>query len=304
MNRYSRSGFPSIFKVLLALLFVSLITDALGIIGGLAIFAVMGSIVLCVIAIFVFLIVSIFGGGKNKAKVNLTNDLLKALNKANFVGNKIVIDEETYLLITTNDVSLNSIDIYMNKEYIGNLAEFAQAYPNAYNNLCNKLIKAAKKNKKKKKDAEDIIEPIKQVVVEKDCNYYIKKFHELSAQIEAKQIQESINETIKYLEDINKVEQEFGDSKNKTRKLYEYYLPMYADILANYDRLYDNAPSSIEFKENEVKLTKTSNLINTALKSVCDSLTESYYTDLNVDMKTLESILKKDGLVQEKMETK
>ena len=40
-------------------------------------------------------------------------------------------------------------------------------------------------------------------------------------------------------------------------------------------------------------------LINGALKTISSSLVEDYYTEMNVDMRTLESILKKDGLVDE-----
>jgi len=58
---------------------------------------------------------------------------------------------------------------------------------------------------------------------------------------------------------------------------------------------FDNA----DFKNSEDRLLKTTVLINGALNTISSSLVEDYYTELNVDMRTLESILKKDGLVDE-----
>ena len=44
---------------------------------------------------------------------------------------------------------------------------------------------------------------------------------------------------------------------------------------------------------------KTLLLINEALKSITTSLTQEYFMDLSADMTTLETLLKKDGLVKE-----
>ena len=104
---------------------------------------------------------------------------------------------------------------------------------------------------------------------------------------------------IQYLNQINKIENEFNDSKKKTTKLYQYYLPMLKDILTSYIRLEKNASETDEGKESEDRLLKTIVLINGALKTISSSLVEDYYTEMNVDMRTLESILKKDGLVDE-----
>ncbi len=108
-----------------------------------------------------------------------------------------------------------------------------------------------------------------------------------------------MTQTIQYLNQINKIENEFNDSKKKTTKLYQYYLPMLKDILTSYIRLEKNASETDEGKESEDRLLKTIVLINGALKTISSSLVEDYYTEMNVDMRTLESILKKDGLVDE-----
>lgn len=74
---------------------------------------------------------------------------------------------------------------------------------------------------------------------------------------------------------------------------------MLTDIVNNYKRLSLNVDSNADFKNSEDRLLKTTVLINGALSTISGSLVEDYYTELNVDMRTLESILKKDGLVDE-----
>jgi tRNA A-37 threonylcarbamoyl transferase component Bud32 len=74
---------------------------------------------------------------------------------------------------------------------------------------------------------------------------------------------------------------------------------MLSDILQNYNRLSSSGIESDDLTTSEDRLLKTIVLINGALKTISSSLTEDYYTDLKVDMKTLESVLKKDGLVDE-----
>ncbi len=71
---------------------------------------------------------------------------------------------------------------------------------------------------------------------------------------------------------------------------------MLTEILENYERLSVNASNHSEFKENEDRLLKTLVLINGALKTVSESLCDEYYMEMSADMKTLEALLKKDGL--------
>ena len=74
---------------------------------------------------------------------------------------------------------------------------------------------------------------------------------------------------------------------------------MLTDIVNNYKRLSLNVENNADFKNSEDRLLKTTVLINGALNTISGSLVEDYYTELNVDMRTLESILKKDGLIDE-----
>ena len=54
-----------------------------------------------------------------------------------------------------------------------------------------------------------------------------------------------------------------------------------------------------EFQKTHQRLLKTILLINEALKTIITSLTQEYFMDLSADMTTLETLLKKDGLVKE-----
>jgi len=305
MNKKNNSIISLVIIILSILIFANIGSSIPAIASGLfsfakkaIIFSLIGLIVVLVLVVLL-LIFAIKGDKKKPTKANTNQDFYTLLTNHTFENNRIIIDETTYLQLTDLDTIIpETIDIYMNNEYVGSLAEFGKAYPNAYNTLQKNLVKQlSKKNKKTKKTNEPIINETQEVV--KDCSYFITLFQKLNSEIEVEEVKTQIIETIGYLREIKQIEDEFGESKNKTRKLYEYYLPMYADILANYDRLHDNAPLSQEFKDNEIKLLKTSDLINTALKNVSSSLVENYHTNLNVDMKTLESILKKDGLVND-----
>lgn len=300
--RNNRGGFPIriIRLIILFSFFIPFIFDILDIALS---FFVPFFIILAGIFIVIALFTAIFNNKNTNKKVDLSiDDFLKSLTTIE--GNKIAINDEISLIITNKDeINLNNIDIFIREEYIGTLEEYQNSFPYAFNILGSKLLKqlgGKKKKKSKKKVKDEAIEILQEnQVVEKDCTYYINKFNELNFEIENQQVKNSISETISYLKDVKQIEDKFGESKDKTRKLYQYYLPMYVDILANYDRLYDNAPSSQEFKDCEQKLLKTSSLINSAMKSLSSTLMESYYTDLNVNMKTLQSVLKKDGLVSD-----
>ncbi|NLZ74931.1 MAG: hypothetical protein GX914_00330 [Erysipelotrichia bacterium] len=226
--------------------------------------------------------------------------LLRKIEKFFEKNQQLNIDDETYLVITDNkNVSLDTIDIYMREEYIGTLQDYFSAYPNSFNSLSNLINKYL--NNKNLSETQ-VVEKIQKEIVktfDKDCAFYIRELSQLKDGIENQQVTKGLEETIHHLQSIKKIEDEFTDSKNKTVKLYQYYLPMLTDIVSNYKRLSVNINNTADFKNSEDRLLKTTVLINGALNTISSSLVEDYYTELNVDMRTLESILKKDGLVDE-----
>ncbi len=257
---------------------------------------------------------------QSQSSANVTSkQLLASLNEYFASNERLVIDDETYIIRTSDTNGLSSYDIYMNDEYISNLLVFANAYPSGFNRLsveANTImnppkVKMSRKQKKKmqeelekqaaeaaaaKKAAEEAAAAAE---AEKGSAYYIKEFKRLNDNIPNPQITSDLNQLLEYLNAINKIETEFPECKDKTVKLYQYYLPMLRDILVNYHRLAENAGNQEELKENEDRLSKTIILINGALQTISSSLLEEYYTDLKVDMKTLEAVLKKDGYVDQ-----
>lgn len=290
MNRNSDSSLLSIIGLIIAFIIISNVI-------GIIIPIIVGFIVFAVI---LFLVLSIIKGDSNNksstsnVKVN-DNGLIDILRTID--DNKIQINSDTYLYLSDLDnITLDTIDVYFNSECIGSLNDFGKYQPKEFNDLCKSLIKKLNKQSKSNKLKDKITESIS---VEKDCAYFIKKLSNINNQIETEEINELVNKSVDHLKDIKRIEDEFGIKKDKTRKLYEYYLPMYLDILVNYDRLHDSQPLSDDFKNSQDKVLKTGSMINNALSNLSESLLDSYQTNLNVDMKTLESILKKDGLIDE-----
>ena len=121
----------------------------------------------------------------------------------------------------------------------------------------------------------------------------------MNIEISNEQITNGLYEVTAYLKQIDMIEKEFPDSKEKTKKLTQYYLPILIDILESYKQLNKSARNHEEFKKTEERLQKTILLINEALKTISYSLTQEYFMDLSADMSTLEALLKKDGLVTE-----
>lgn len=238
-----------------------------------------------------------------------TKELLSLFQSYFEYNDKLYIDKDTYIVKTSSaGSSLEEYDLFMNDEYVSDLKLFANSFPSGFNSFAN-VVKDLTSSKKKKKNRKEVTEePIqkeekKEQAVQTDCAFYIGRLTSLSNSITNQQIREGLAESIRYLNQIKKIEDEFSECKSKTTKLYQYYLPMLSDILQNYVRLSSNTFESEDLKASEDRLLKTIVLINGALKTISSSLTEDYYTDLKVDMKTLESVLKKDGLVDELNQT-
>ncbi|MBQ6654392.1 MAG: hypothetical protein IJM79_02585 [Erysipelotrichaceae bacterium] len=264
---------------------------------------------------FISLIGKLIGAvGKKKVSRSATSvstkELLSIFQSYFEYNDKLYIDNDTYIVKTSAaGASLEEYDLFMNDEYVSDLKLFANSFPSGFNSFAN-VVKDLTSSKKKKKKQKEVEEPIKKeekkeetVAPATDCAFYISRLTSLSSSISNQQIREGLAESIKYLNQIKKIEDEFSECKNKTTKLYQYYLPMLTDILQNYVRLSSNTFESEDLKASEDRLLKTIVLINGALKTISSSLTEDYYTDLKVDMKTLESVLKKDGLVDEMNQT-
>lgn len=115
--------------------------------------------------------------------------LLKQINKFFDKNQQLNIDEETYLLLTDrNNVSLETIDIYMREEYIGTLKDYFNAYPNSFNSLSNLISKYLNaKNLNEKQVVEEIKrklpEPLKRTVLS-----ILKNYHSLKMELKTSRL--------------------------------------------------------------------------------------------------------------------
>ena len=260
------------------------------------------------------------GNQKQKSAKQKTNyDESKALENLRTYFKKydrLYFNDETYIVPTGSDgkagsydVTYETLDIYMRDEFVATMADYKLAFPNSYNAFLkqiNDYVKHANRTKAAaeqpvSKKAPSSTQTASKTEELKNAQYYIDTFTKLNDSINEEHITDGLNETINYLKQIKAIEENFPVSKEKTNKLYQYYLPMLNDILENYKRLSINADSHKEFKENEDRLIKTIVLINSAMQTLTESLVDEYYLEMSADMKTLEALLKKDGLASEEL---
>ena len=228
---------------------------------------------------------------------------LRALQEHFKSDARLLFDQDTYLTpLKDGAVTLDNVGIYMRDEYISTLAEYKTAFPNSYNTFVDMILEYTKSRQPQSKPVTNTPKATEtKATYLKDAEYYIDALSRMNDSIAEEHITEYLNKSVEYLTQIKNIEKTFPKSKDKTTKLYQYYLPMLLDILENYKRLSVGTTQSKEFKENEDRLLKTLLLINGALETMSGSLLEEYYTESSVDMKTLEALLKKDGLVQDEM---
>ena len=246
---------------------------------------------------------------KSNRKNNSSEDIKIITNLRNYFKNdaRLYFDNETYIEPSDpNNINFETLNIFVRDEYISSLADYKAAFPSSFNTFIDMVNEYAKRNRRSKATTTKPVTdtPATKTTkkeLSKDAQYYIDKLNELNTSIEEKHITDDLYETVLYLSQIKKIEDTFPKCKEKTTKLYQYYLPMLVEILENYKRLSINADLHKEFKENEDRLLKTLVLINSALQTLTQNLCDEYYTELSVDMKTLETLLKKDGLATDEM---
>ena len=126
---------------------------------------------------------------------------------------------------------------------------------------------------------------------------YIEKINSLNAQIPQEEITNGLYQTCDLIKQIETSRDEKDNPKLK--KLYDYYLPILVGILEKYKKLQDVSIKSDEFKDCESQLIKTIILINEALKTIYEEMHEDDYMNINADLETLQTLLKKDGLTED-----
>ncbi len=228
--------------------------------------------------------------------------------------------------------SLASLDVYQQDRYVGSLNDFGRNYPDSYNEIQSVLCRLAERGQA---PAPINVEPIEAEVVEarpaqeskwttinqpqakpaqpkmeepspakkeepkkSGSREFMETINDLNNNIKDEGITNSLYETVALLKQINNLEQRFPDSKDKLKKLYDYYLPILVRILQQYENL-QAAQTDPSYEETKKKLSRTIVLINDAMKTIISSLTDQDFINLAADISTLEAVLQKDGLTNE-----
>lgn len=108
-----------------------------------------------------------------------------------------------------------------------------------------------------------------------------------------------LKEVVELLEQIEALELKYPQITPRLRKLYQQYLPLLTNILAQYQVLKDKQATDSEIVVMETKLEKAILLVNEALKTLMASLIAEDVLNMSSDITVLEAVLKRDGLVQE-----
>lgn len=197
--------------------------------------------------------------------------------------------------------SVEDLCLSYNDEVILTLAEFKEYDAALYNSIVSLLLSFAKQ-KEEVIGAEIKVPEVKEEAKLSDAQKYIDKINLLNINLPNEEIHNGLYQTCTLLKQIDLAKKE--NKESKLVKLYDYYLPILITILENYSNLAKANASSKEFKDSETELIKTIILINEALKSLNESLREEDYMNLSADITTLQSLLKKDGLVSEPFKEK
>lgn len=209
--------------------------------------------------------------------------------------------------------SLASLDVYRNNTFICSLSDFGRRYPDSYNEILKELASLAEQGRAPEAEVIDItatepkVEEVKKEEKKEEKKQekkiltsqdFINQINQLNEDIPDENISNGLYETCALLKQIQTLEERFPASKDKLKKLYEYYLPILIRILRQYDNL-QAAQTDPSYEATKEKLTRTISLINDAMKTIISSLTDQDFINLSADISTLEAVLQKDGLTSD-----
>lgn len=235
----------------------------------------------------------------NTSRSNLSNnDIIKIDKKLEeYFKNNLELNVVEGIDLTTQKGTYTSLDdLYLTykNEKICRLSEIRNSNVKVYDRICSLLLAFSKESEEVLKEKVEI-KPVKKVEKLTDAQKYIDKINTLNEKLPNEEITNGLYQTCDLLKQIDLVNKDNKD--DKLNKLYDYYLPILVDVLEKYEELEDSPVRGEEFNKTENKLIKTIILINEALKTIYSGLHEEDYMSLNADITTLQSLLKKDGLV-------
>ena len=275
-------------------------------IGGITV-ALMSLIPLGAIGLLVYSIVN--GGDSNKKNdfkrtvskkkaYSMKNGDLNKIDKklANYFKHNISLPVVDDISLTTQSGKFTTADqLYLTykDEKICKLGEFNSQYADVYKKIMDLLLVFSTKDEDFLKAEVKVEEPKKKNKLSSG-EKYIERINELNNSIPQEEITNGLYQTCDLLKQLNYLT-ENKDDNPKVTKLYDYYLPILVSALEKYKKLADSKVINDDFKQTEAGLIKTIVLINEALKTIIGSMQEDDYMNINADVSTLQSLLKKDG---------
>lgn len=297
--RRNGSGFGFFGLILFFMIFGDLI-------GGITV-ALMSLIPLGAIGLLVYSIVK--GGDSNKKNdfrravpkkkaYTMKNGDLNKIDKklANYFKHNISLPVVDDISLTTQSGKFTTADqLYLTykDEKICKLGEFNSQYGDVYKKIMDLLLVFSTKDDDFLKAEVKVEEPKKKNKLSSG-EKYIERINELNNSIPQEEITNGLYQTCDLLKQLNYLT-ENKDDNPKVTKLYDYYLPILVSALEKYKKLADSKVINDDFKQTEAGLIKTIVLINEALKTIIGSMQEDDYMNINADVSTLQSLLKKDG---------
>ena len=242
----------------------------------------------------------------DQQKISRINAFLKKWFQAN---HSIQVGADLELVKSgTNYANLSSLEVYKDHSYLCSMAEFQNRFPDSYKIMIDTLYERA--NRELNQMGEDIVdvevtpsrpkpkaEPRKQEQLSM-AQKFINEINASNTNIPDDKISKDLYETCAYLKQIDDLSKKLPNTKDKLNKLYDHYLPILVKILQQYESL-QVATSDPAYEETKEKLSKTIQLINTAMKNIISSMTDQDFINLSADISTLEAVLKKDGLTDQ-----
>mgnify|MGYP004468384127 FL=1 len=297
--RRNGSGFGFFGLILFFMIFGDLI-------GGITV-ALMSLIPLGAIGLLIYSIVK--GGDSNKKNdfnrvapkkkaYTMKNGDLNKIDKklANYFKHNISLPVVDDISLTTQSGKFTTADqLYLTykDEKICKLGEFNSQYGDVYKKIMDLLLVFSTKDEDFLKAEVKVEEPKKKNKLSSG-EKYIERINELNNSIPQEEITNGLYQTCDLLKHLNYLT-ENKDDNPKVTKLYDYYLPILVSALEKYKKLQDSKVINDDFKQTEAGLIKTIVLINEALKTIIGSMQEDDYMNINADVSTLQSLLKKDG---------
>lgn len=209
-------------------------------------------------------------------------------------SDKLTVKEDLYLMPKDGVYkSLDALELWFKGEAIATIATLASEHPKKCKEIADFMV-----GRDSEKGGSSAAASRKAEEKEKEtrAKEYIQSISAVNNGISDDAITEGLNQTERLLRVAHEMELNDPESE-KLRKLYDQYLPILMSTLVKFMRLSEKAPLSRDYIDTKSKLTETVHLINEALYNITSEYYGGEMTDINVETRTLQSILKKDGVV-------